>query len=141
MPTGSGSADARDIIDTDFQRTIIHAMERELQEESMANKDQSHDFQTMILGFYRWVSRGGKPEFVGITKLPESADTYKPNNKEVSQLGLSTEFIVANMSDLPKVITHIKRSDNISVPLFMCLNQLEYMYNHHKKELEEFLFS
>lgn len=141
IPTGSGSANASDITGTDFQASVKRAMERELHEESTSKKNKNKNYTTLLLGFYRWVSRGGKPEFVGITKLPENAEVYRPNIKEVTTRKTGEHiFPVQTFDNLPKAIRDIRKSGQLSVPLFMCLRELEYMYENHKKELEIFLF-
>lgn len=141
ITTGSGSVNASDIVGNDFQKTIIRGMERELAEESITKHRSSNQYQTLLLGFYRWISRGGKPEFIGITKLPENADAYRPNTKEVTTSTSEYIFSMPTIESLPKIITAIRKHKNLSVPLAMALYELEYMYEHHKKELEEFCFS
>lgn len=32
--------------------------------------------RTLVLGFFRWVDRGGKPEFIGVTRLPKTREKY-----------------------------------------------------------------
>ncbi len=142
IPTGSGSANASDVMDNNFQKTIIYTMERELKEESSINKSPSGQYKTMILGFYRWVSRGGKPEFVGITKLPENANYYQPNTKEVMVKKTKNNlFHLQTIDKIPDFLADIRKRGKLSVPLFMCLRELEYMYAYHKIELEKFLFN
>lgn len=141
IPTGSGSVNASDMSDNSFQKTIIRAMERELQEETLVDRHPQHPYKTMLLGFYRWVSRGGKPEFVGITKLPEDSHHYRPNEEEVQTTKKRTyAFSLPDINDLPKTIDEIKKTGSLSVPLSLCLMQLTYMYSHHKEELNDFLF-
>lgn len=140
-PTGSGSANAADGIGVDFQHAIISAMERELREESISQSHSKAVYETKILGFFRWVSRGGKPEFVGITKLPEMSSSYQPNTKEVHVKKTADHlFSLPTIDSLPKTLDKIRASGQLSVPLFMCLRELEYMYAHHKEELSDFLF-
>lgn len=141
IPTGSGSSNVSDLNGTSLQKTVIKTMERELAEESSPDKSLDNSLnQTLILGFYRWVTRGGKPEFTGITKLTGNADQYKPDPKEArTERSASLKFKVERFDDLPKVITQIKDHNNLSTPLYMCLYQLEEMYKNHKHELKQFL--
>jgi hypothetical protein len=142
IPTGSGSSNFSDIEHHNLQKTIIKTMERELTEETTADKSLDPNLnRTMILGFYRWVTRGGKPEFTGITKLPGTADQYRPDPKEArTDKSASLKFKVETIEDLPKVIESIKARDHLSTPLYMCLYQLEEMSKNHKEELKVFLF-
>lgn len=143
IPTGSGSTNYNDLTRHNLQHTLIKAMQRELMEETMSDKSIDNALnKTLILGFYRWVTRGGKPEFTGITKLPGTADQYKPNPNEIRTDHHSTlKLKIASINDLPKVIENLKQRPNLSTPLYMCLYQLEQMYQNHKKELEAFLFN
>ena len=145
VPTGSGSSNYSDLVNHSFQKTIIKTMERELMEEIAYSKEQSKQdetLKTMLLGFYRWVTRGGKPEFSGITKLPGSADQYKPNPRE-SRTGKQTllKFKVDSIENLPKTLNQIRSKNRLSTPLYMCLYQLEEMHKNHKEELRQFMFS
>ena len=64
-PSGSGSADEKDLKGTDknFNQFIIHTMERELREECGLEKIKKPVETTKIIGFSRILKRGGKPEF------------------------------------------------------------------------------
>ncbi len=141
-PTGSGSANYSDIKNHHLQKTVIYTMERELMEETLIDaslKDRSN--KSMILGYYRWVTRGGKPEFTGITKLPGTIDQYKPNAREArTDKSAVLKFKVDSIDTLPKVLNQILTNHPISTPLYMCLFQLEEMYKNHKEELKDFLF-
>lgn len=143
IPTGSGSANYSDLTSHNLQKTIIKVMERELIEESTPDKEVDNSLnKTLLLGFYRWVTRGGKPEFTGVTKLPGNADQYKPNAEVVrTDKYSSLKFKVEKIEDLPEAITKIRAQEHISTPLYMCLYQLEHMYIHHKEELKNFLFN
>jgi 8-oxo-dGTP pyrophosphatase MutT (NUDIX family) len=68
-PSGSGSLDRHDLgaHNDILQRVVRHAMERELREETGIRPDDIRS--TEIIGFARWLDRGAKPEFFGITKL------------------------------------------------------------------------
>ncbi|MCU7812207.1 MAG: hypothetical protein KZQ77_13355 [Candidatus Thiodiazotropha sp. (ex Notomyrtea botanica)] len=76
---GSGSADYRDIKDSgaeEFLDVIKYSMAREFFEEGKQNKllkrkrnvIRSIANDTIILGYFRWVDRCGKPEFIGATR-------------------------------------------------------------------------
>lgn len=142
IPTGSGSTNISDVVNHNLQKTIIRTMERELSEETSCDEREDKGVQeTMILGFYRWVTRGGKPEFTGITKLPLAAKHYKPNPREI-RTGRSDvlKFHVESIGKLPEVIGQIRSKGHLSTPLYMCLYQLEEMYKQNREELEKFMF-
>lgn len=74
LPSGSGSMDYSDLQkDLNFRMSIIKAAERELCEETHILPDMIQ--KTQIIGFYRDLNRGGKPEFCCITNL-----IYNKNN-------------------------------------------------------------
>lgn len=143
IPTGSGSCNFSDLTSHNLQKTVIKAMERELDEETITNPEVNKDLnRTKLLGFYRWVTRGGKPEFTGITRLPGTSQQYKPNPKEArtdKQSELKIE--VKSIDDLPSAIKEIRQREKVSTPLYMCLYQLEKMYQTHKQELENFMYN
>jgi hypothetical protein len=76
-PAGSGSIDLRDVRRAGPEKVqlvsfIARAMQRELVEESNIHY---RDIEwTEVLGYYRWLNKGGKPEYVGVTRLKRSAD-------------------------------------------------------------------
>lgn len=146
VPTGSGSTDFSDLIHHNFQQTIIKTMERELSEEAVLKPEinspkieKAVSSKTLLLGFYRWVTRGGKPEFTGITKLPGNADQYKPNPQGITGRHSPLKYKVEKIEDLPQALNKIRSHNHISTPLYMCLYQLEQMYKNNKQELSGFL--
>jgi 8-oxo-dGTP pyrophosphatase MutT (NUDIX family) len=74
-PSGSGSLDPRDLTrDGTFtlQDIVRHGMERELCEETGIRPDEIRN--TAVVGFARWLERGAKPEFFGVTELSVSTE-------------------------------------------------------------------
>jgi hypothetical protein len=71
-PTGSGSFDWRDQrSDMDLHELLVAGIERELREE--CKYDRADICETIILGYGRDMSRGGKPDFFAVslvTKAP-----------------------------------------------------------------------
>ena len=81
LSTGSGSLDLRDVkacspknlpkrgedLKLDLGQLIEQGMLREMEEESGISK--THCTDTQIVGYSRWLDRGGKPEFYGFTVL------------------------------------------------------------------------
>ncbi|MEV6826083.1 hypothetical protein [Amycolatopsis sp. NPDC051102] len=72
-PSGSGSLEPRDLRTPDGgPRRLLHTavragMERELCEES--GLEPADVRETKVVGFARWMERGAKPEFFGLTRL------------------------------------------------------------------------
>ncbi|MET8910522.1 hypothetical protein [Micromonospora sp. NPDC004551] len=75
-PAGSGSVDLTDVHDRPPGETFVEflaaAMRRELMEESHLAPHQLG--RTWVLGYFRWLNRGAKPEYVGLTMLDVSSD-------------------------------------------------------------------
>jgi hypothetical protein len=70
-PSGSGSAEmARDVHAGDtLQDVVARAMARELIEECFEGSRHPPRVRTKVIGFARVVTRGGKPEFFGISYI------------------------------------------------------------------------
>lgn len=77
-PSGSGSLEPRDLVEPGGgTRGTLHdavraGMERELCEETGLSPDSVAG--TELTGFARWMERGAKPEFFGVTRLSVSSD-------------------------------------------------------------------
>ncbi|GLZ38540.1 hypothetical protein [Actinokineospora sp. NBRC 105648] len=80
-PSGSGSLEPRDLprrLVRGKEETgslcdaITTGMTRELLEES--NLEQSDIRWSAVTGYFRWITRGGKPEYVGVTVLNRRTD-------------------------------------------------------------------
>jgi hypothetical protein len=70
-PSGSGTLDQDDLksVDQDasLQDLLAYGMEREMCEETGVNSTSI--VETRVVGFGRWLERGAKPEFFGLTRL------------------------------------------------------------------------
>lgn len=92
-PSGSGSVDYKDQRGkTDFFKVLIKAMEREFYEENNYRITERDSTKTLVLGYVRLIERGGKPDFFGITFLPEKANMLKKKIKW-RELGLQKESL------------------------------------------------
>ena len=122
-PTGSGSVDFKDLDTTEYSliTTICDAMERELSEESKINR-KIISMSTHCLGFFRWGSRAGKPEFLGITKVDQDHLSLVANHKEISHRACA-EFI-KDVDSIPEIISNINKKNDLSIPLVMNLRFL-----------------
>lgn len=128
----------------DFIETIKHAMKRELREESSKNnlsKDVSEIGETKLLGFFRWVNKGGKPEFVGITKCSLDLSELIPNKDEVNRPRKRISWPVDDKNKFLKVLKLIKSDKITSTPLYMCALFLETYIREKEKESLGFLIT
>lgn len=117
---GSGSADFADIEDAKAALFLEggaylldvakFGMVREAMEEGSVihkglNRTERNErikagvLNTRILGFFRWVSRAGKPEFIGVTRLDLPLKDIKPDNVEVARLEQDQPIQLHRMSD------------------------------------------
>ncbi|WP_277471890.1 MULTISPECIES: hypothetical protein [unclassified Paenibacillus] len=126
VPSGSGSADWEDIEGASFTKSIQKGMSRELKEESTLNRLSADDIgETRIVGFFRWVRKAGKPEFVGITKMKVDWLDINPETTEVARISHADNKTITSLEQLSTTLAEIKNSPNISVPLYMNINALE----------------
>lgn len=147
VPTGSGSADWSDYTSGSFFQTIIAATNRELFEE--VGKPKSFCSQsiakTKIIGFFRWINTGGKPEFVSISKLNIALNQIVPNKDEQMPMIIS-KYICDQKSkkiDYEKLnhfLEEIKSNDKCSFPLFINSLILNEYYIQNRVDFELFLF-
>ena len=147
-PTGSGSCDHDDLSpDFSFTKTIINNMQRELMEESNLKgvlKNKNDITGTLLLGFYRWIRRGGLPQFIGITRLNVNLTDLSPNSEEVY---LDTEnkgknnIYVDDLNGLKKLISKIRYESHKknSVPMYMATLFIENMIKKNPEDLISFL--
>ena len=81
-PTGSGSLDWKDLDKGgSFLKTIANGAEREMKEEGLIR--DGVDLETIVLGFYRWCSRGGLPGFLCVSRIGCGVADLSPNKSEV----------------------------------------------------------
>ncbi len=147
-PSGSGSADWKDIKHgKNAYEVISYAMQRELYEEC-ANKNYIKNIEsigtTNVIGYFRWLNKGGKPEFIGITKLNYTINNFSKNEKEnyellnikVRQNGSSI-----TINSFLEAIEELKNKKDISLPFYMCLICFEnYLKKpNNENEIKKFL--
>ena len=95
MPTGSGSLDYADFHEKeDLRQMIVRGAERELAEESSLKKllgDEAFakKVNTTVIGYYRDMERGGKPEFCCVSRIDMKRDEVSQNictsDKEIAK--------------------------------------------------------
>jgi hypothetical protein len=68
-PSAAGSLDMEDLhAASSLTEAVCAALSRELSEET--GLDSSAEVETRVIAFARHLERGGKPEFVGVSKIP-----------------------------------------------------------------------
>jgi 8-oxo-dGTP pyrophosphatase MutT (NUDIX family) len=91
-PSGSGSLDPRDLgpgRTGTLQDILRRGMHRELREETGIRPDEIRT--TTVAGFARWLERGAKPEFFGLTELSATADDLARRQPRASRERLYSE--------------------------------------------------
>jgi len=126
VPTGSGSCDWTDFVEGDIRSTLLNGMKRELVEEAFW-KTTGDSKDTLILGYFRWVRRGGKPEFTGITLSDSYAKDIVPNPKEVDRTDDDTYARPAHSVSeaICSIDAWLRQPQRLSVPLHMNLRTLK----------------
>lgn len=154
VATGSGSGDIGDLEPASLRTTVVRGMERELREEGIRNGvllPRAAVAHTEIVGFFRWIARGGKPEFVGITRLSISVDQLWPDHREVyepvpagTQRKLESKIFVAGLDVVPAAIASIRayegRGGQLSLPLKVILARMDELFALRPDFLRSILF-
>lgn len=146
VPTGSGSCDWSDWTALSSRKSlhglVAGAMEREFGEESHPERRALKDVetQTALLGFFRWIGRGGKPEFVGVSKADVSSLKLRPNTREVDAPDFECLlYPAATMDQLHASIGELLLSERLSVPLWVNLTCLLEALREKPSRWAEFL--
>lgn len=141
-PSGSGSSDADDYCENDLYRSITNGMNRELLEETCLEKKKLHennDYKTKIIGYFRWKEKGGKPEFVGITKLINTSH-IDIESQETEVCDLNCTYTIESEEDLKKCIDALLENKNTSVPLVATLFFIkEYIDNGNFNMIKKYI--
>jgi hypothetical protein len=143
-PTGSGSCDWTDIPSSGLLEDLaINAMKREFHEES--NRRGSYISinqirETRLLGYFRWASRGGKPEFVGVSKLSVTASALIPNLDEVDAPRDESHLCrpASTYDEMQSSIAELLNRHDLSVPLWVNLIVLKEVLNEDRNKCERF---
>ncbi|MCR5174308.1 MAG: hypothetical protein K6C09_06725 [Oscillospiraceae bacterium] len=121
VASGSGSADWKDCKPflkkgkpDGLRKSVIFGMERELYEESfgersITRKEFAKNTKTLVTGYFRWLEKGGKSEFVGFScvNVEHSSERISPESSEVIKAsGARTEKRkkAETVEDLKKLI-------------------------------------
>ena len=92
VASGSGSANWKDCEEwiedeNGLRKAVIKGMNRELWEESVGERSLSNEdfyagLKTRITGYFRWLTKAGKSEFVGVSRLSENCENGKKSIAE-----------------------------------------------------------
>jgi len=110
-PSGSGSLDLRDLSPASdgkgfqplqsLQDIVRHGMQRELCEETGIRPDEI--VGTKVIGFARWLERGAKPEFFGVTELRVSAEDLRKQRRLTTDEYIFTAGTFTLKTDLAQI--------------------------------------
>ncbi|MFE9958568.1 hypothetical protein [Micromonospora sp. NPDC005299] len=133
-PAGSGSVDLTDVHDRPPEESFVEflaaAMRRELMEESHLAPHQLG--RTSVLGYFRWLNRGAKPEYVGLTMLAVSSDDLHDTDVRLVETPYVQRLTVDCQIDLERLRRDPDSLDCLpedvaagaSMPLYMGLRAL-----------------
>lgn len=159
VPGGSGSAEYSDFEDainkTDLCFVLRYGMTRELLEESgkikykakgkptrKEKKDaspliNSYTQNTKLIGFFRWIDRCGKPEFIGVTKLDENlheigADEFEVTNPEKAPIKFD------GFDDADKVqkelLSRLEQGQKVALCFYVALERLKQISTYRSSK-------
>lgn len=144
VPSGSGSSDYNDLRGNSLNSTIAYGMQREVTEETLLKQKgfRPEDIgSTRLLGFFRWVRRGGKPEFVGITRLNLEADELWPDWTELETApGKHFRISCKTPAELIQALERIKTWPEMSVPLIHIIRCIENVLSSDPSYITNFWF-
>ncbi|MBI1214977.1 MAG: hypothetical protein GC185_04055 [Alphaproteobacteria bacterium] len=128
---GSGSLDFAEIERsgnaTDLRKVVMHGMAREMSEETgMQDWFESILHNTMLTGFFRWIDRCGKPEFVGITRagdVPFSRSQSIDGDEVVKYDEIPVT--INTLKDFHKVLDYVRDNNiNLALSSLMALHRM-----------------
>ena len=128
VPTGSGSVDYDDMKGLDdLKQIIIRAAERELKEETKFDVGRCKGAKTTIIGFYRDMARGGKPEFCCVTEVPLEHNAITIEPQPVEQIPTKKDFceFSAETGELKNITLRFKKSNTLEANLYFLKKYLK----------------
>lgn len=152
-PSGSGSADWDDCKcyfnePNGLRKAVVYGMQRELWEESYSYTNQvsmkcfMNHAETRIIGYFRWLEKSAKPEFVGVTRICpnnifESRNYIVPEFMEVKgkkfvKAKTIGEFLYSFRNTVIKLRSSVQ-INNHSVPSAMAVYFLKDICKNHCK--------
>lgn len=153
VPTGSGSVDYEDLVNEqgDLLEIVKDAMVRELFEESYQSKSVAAYFEkpwsivdtVKIIGYFRWLDRGGLPQFAGLARLSIGVGEVSPLLAELFPLPPIQTAHMAGFGDgryqklehILSMLYNIKE-ETISVPLRFIVDRMIELFdrNHYSDD-------
>jgi hypothetical protein len=141
-PTGSGSLDWSDIKSMkSMKKTVISGLEREFHEESNRKGikiTQGQIEDTVLLGYFRNLMRGGKPEFLALSRLSVNNTVLEPNTREVEEQVNPDRNKVDSLDELKLLVKNYLDKKNLSVPLWVNLLCLQQAMNENPDLIKSF---
>jgi hypothetical protein len=136
-PSGAGSADVRDVRSGDtLAGFLARSMERELVEEcGIRLRDLPEPMKTVPIGYARFLMRGGKPEFFGLTYIPVDSPALDiPRREKPFIADIRPERV--NRDRLDELVETLKayrheKQDRLSLPLALHLEFLIGFVDRH----------
>lgn len=122
VPTASGSLDAKDFYtatEKTLEAVIINGINRELTEEN--DLDGKLIIRTKVIGFWKYLERGAKPEFSCITYLDCDADILKASAEEQRTHPDFKSILDINSKTFKNDAYLLIKQDKCSLPLQMCI--------------------
>lgn len=134
-----------------MQRELWEEAGFKCKEKSNRQKEIEDLGETLVIGFFRWLKRNGKPEMLGISRINKELKDIKPNVAEVKREVVLVEEVF-NIDDLKEYLEriravinsaqHKKEYDGVSVPLLALVMALEELLKDTRiaLKIEKFLF-
>lgn len=144
-PTGSGSLDWSDMKNAkSIKSLVIGGLEREFHEESNRKGikiKRSQVEESLLLGYFRNLLRGGKPEFVALSRLSVSNTVLEPNTTEVEERVIPDRHQVDSMDQLKSLVDSYlnpEKKKALSVPLWVNLLALQQAIEENPDKIRAF---
>lgn len=146
-PTGSGSLDWQDLQrgTVSARKLLLTGLEREFHEESNRRgvRAQRQIEESMLLGYFRNLNRGGKPDFVALSRLSVNHVELGPNDDEVEERSRFDRQLVESLEDLDALCARLLDDDDsartLSIPLWANLLALRQAIRDDPQMIREFL--
>lgn len=136
---GSGSLDYADMLRAhdpeDLRELLAAAMAREVAEETgFPERAAEIKDNTLVIGFFRWVDRCGKPEFVGLTRAGNVPFAQNQSIDGDEVIGFSEIPVTVNtLEDFIEVFRYVREHDiNLALSSLMALYRLVVVARYNR---------
>lgn len=128
---GSGSLDYEELTragnPSDFRKVVTRGMAREMCEETgMQTWFDAVHHNTLLTGFFRWIDRCAKPEFIGITRAGDVpfSRTQAIDGDEVVKYD-EIPVTINTLKDFHKVLAYVQDANvNLALSSLMALHRM-----------------